>query len=165
LTTKQYPQPCSFFYPNCVFRLVFFHRIDTSLALESMYSSVLTENSSKYWNSGCRVSNYYNEAIQMNVIANGCYSFSNNRSVDTFSYIYKDTFVPFDSSINLISRSDHSSNNTKFQLNVYLQANTSYVLVVTTSSANVTGTFSTLVSGPNNVRFNCISEYLYYFCQ
>jgi hypothetical protein len=129
-----------------------------------MYSSVLTESSPVYSPSVCEKATYY-EAIYMNVVANGCYSFSNNRGVDTFSYIYKDTFVPLDSSINLISRSDNSLNNTQFQLTTYLQTNTSYVLVVATSPSNVTGTFSILVSGPNNVSFNPISEYLYYFCQ
>jgi hypothetical protein len=143
----------------------FFHRVDTSLVLESMYSSVLTENSSSYSNTGCGASNYYNEPIQMNVVVNGCYNFSSNRSLDTSSSIYKDTFFPIDSSINLISRSDHSLNNTQFQFTTYLQTNTSYVLVVATSSPNVTGAFSILVSGPSNVSFNRISKYLYYFCQ
>jgi hypothetical protein len=128
-----------------------------------MYLSMLTANSSTYSPTLCEEANYYYEAIQVNVVTTGCYNLSSKSIVDTFCYIYKDEFVPFNASINLISRSGISLNNTPFQLITYLEVNTSYVLVVTTSSPKVTGAFSIRVSGPNNVTFYRISEYLYCF--
>jgi hypothetical protein len=127
-----------------------------------MYSSALTANSSMYSPTGCGPSDYYYEAIEVNVVKTSCYSFDSNSSINTVGYIYKHNFNPFTPSQNLIWRIDANFNNTQLKVNANLQVGTKYILVVTTSSPNVTGAFSIVVSGPNNVSLNRIGEYLYH---
>ena len=127
-----------------------------------MYSSALTADSPTYSRTGCDMLKYYYEDIQVSVVEAGYYSLGSSSSVNTFDYIYANNFNPSIPSINLISRDDDSLNNTQLKLVIALQPNTTYVLVVTTYYPNVTGKFSVLLSGPNNISLNTISEYTYY---
>jgi hypothetical protein len=126
-----------------------------------VYSSALTGNSQTYAQFVYKASNYYYEAMQVNVGETGCYSFGINSSVDTFGYIYLDTFNPLFPSRSLIIQNGERLNNMQFKHPTRLHASVTYILVVTTSSPNVTGSFSILVSGPNNVSLNHISEYMH----
>ena len=125
-----------------------------------MYTSALASNSKMYSRTDCGESQYY-EAIEVNVILSGLYSLSSDSIVNTYGYIYKEKFNPVNTSKNLLSQNDNSCNTDQFKLTLDLQVGTTYILVVTTYYANVTGTFSITVSGPSNVSFNLISEYLY----
>jgi hypothetical protein len=131
--------------------------------MESMYSSALTQNSSTYSLKHCGLSNHFYEAIQLNVVETNYYSLRSNSSIDTHGSIYKNKFNPVDPSENFLLQNDDSCGGVQFELIVDLQAGTTYVLVVSTSLPNVTGAFSMVVSGPNNVSLKHISEYLYYF--
>ncbi|CAF4047003.1 unnamed protein product, partial [Adineta steineri] len=126
---------------------------DNSSSVQSVYSSVLTENHPTYSPTGCDLQNYYYEAIQMNVNESGYYSLISNSTIDTFGYMYGGNFYPSGPSINLISKSDNRSGEHQFQMRPFLRSTTANILVVTTDSANVTGTFSIIVSGFNNVTF------------
>jgi hypothetical protein len=128
--------------------------------MESTYSSVLTANSPRYSPTGCGASDYHYAAIQVNVVRTGCYSLDSSSSVNTFGYLYKNDFNPLNVSENLFAQNDGSMNNMQFKFITHLVASTTYVLVVTTSSPNLTAAFTVLVSGPNTVRLNRISEYL-----
>ena len=123
-----------------------------------MYSSALTVNSQTYARIGCDMSKYYYETIEVIVSTSGFYSLSSNGSIITFNYIYKGNFNPFNHGdwlkINYTNCNDRQTN-----LIINLQANTKYILVVTTYFPNVTGTFLVLAWGPNNVTLNTISEY------
>jgi hypothetical protein len=105
--------------------------------------------------------NYYYEAIQVDVFANGCYNITSNSTIDTDGYIYEDNFNLMIPSGNLLSRNDRSFRSNQFELLTRLQVNSNYILVVTTNEPNVTGAFSLIVNGPNMVRFNRTSEYFY----
>ncbi len=132
--------------------------------IQSTYESVLTVKTQTY----CRVcgrTNYYYETIQVNVQENGAYSFDSNSTIITYGYIYKSDFDPFNPTENVISQSGYDCDGYHFRLATYLQANTTYVLVVTTFDPNVQGPFSVLVIGPNNVSLNRISEYLYFIAE
>ncbi len=83
-------------------------------------------------------------------------------STITYGYIYKDSFNPFNPTINLLAGDYGRCFNDQFQLTIVLQANTTYILVVTTYFPNDTEAFSIFVSAPNNVNFNHIGEFLYY---
>jgi len=148
--------------PKLQISIDFLHRIETSLVVESIYSSALTENHQTYARTGYNEAGYYYEAIEVNVVEAGVYNFGSNSSVTQFGFIYNGSFNRFRPHQNLIVADDKSCDQ-QFKLRIYLQVNTAYVLVVTTFSPNVTGEFSIIVSGPNNVSFNHISEYLHYF--
>lgn len=78
--------------------------------------------------------------------------------MDTYGYIYKNSFNPTNSLVNLLAEDDQSYHNDQFKLVTPLQINTTYILVVTTYSPKVIGMFSVLVIGPNKVMFNHISK-------
>ena len=138
---------------------IYFYVIDDSFIVESIYSSELTEYSSTFARNNCESSDYYYEAIEIDVIESGCYNLTSNSTIDTYGYIYKDKFYSIDSTINLISENDRSFRSNQFEFITQLQTNTKYILVVTTNDPNVTGVFSLLVAGPTNARFNRISKY------
>lgn len=95
----------------------------------------------------------------MTVTETGRYSLGTNSTIDTYGYIYKNRFDPADPFVNLISEDDQSYRNNQFKIVTSLQINITYILVVTTYSPNVTGMFTVIVIGPNNVKFNHISKY------
>ncbi len=118
-------------------------------------------NSQRYGRTECSSSwNDYYEAIQVNVITSGSYTFSSDSSVDIYGYLYTDHFNPFNLSENLLSEDKFGCGNTQFKLVYYLQSNATYVLVVTTYEPSVTSEFSIIALGMNNITFNRISKYL-----
>jgi hypothetical protein len=139
-----------------------FHSIDdTSSVVHSIYSSEATANSQTH-SRNCQMLTY-GEVIQVNVVDSGCYIFGSNSRVNTFGSIYKNNFDPSNPSKNLFSYDqDGSGGGGQFRFASYLQANTKYKLVVTTSSANVTEKFSIVVSGLHNVTLDRTSECLHY---
>ncbi|CAF0757007.1 unnamed protein product [Adineta steineri] len=126
---------------------------DNSSSVQSVYSSVLTENHPTYSPTGCDVPNYYYEAIQMNVNESRYYTLNINSTNDTLGYIYAGNFYPSGPYINLIPESDKRFVELQFPMRPFLRSTTANKLVVTTYSPNVTGTFSIIVSGFNNVTF------------
>ncbi len=118
-------------------------------------------NSKLYTPTNCDVPNHYYEAIQMNVTATDYYNLGVHSSVNTSGYIYKNNFSPFNPSQNLLSNEYGTCIYPGFRPISYLQANTTYVLVATTYSPSVTGSFSILVYGPNKVSLKRLGEYIY----
>jgi hypothetical protein len=112
-----------------------------------------------FTDTSCEAPNYYYEAIQVDVVESGCYNLTSNSTYDTYAYIYKGNFNPISLTSNLLSENDQSGYSNQFELIISLQVNTTYVLVVTTVDSRMTGIFSVIVTGPNNVSLNRISEY------
>jgi hypothetical protein len=104
----------------------------------------------------------YYEAIQVNVYESGYYTFASDSSIDIDGYMYEDIFHPFRSTANLISKDYYSCINLQFRITVDLQINTTYILVVTTYSLNVSEPFSIIVSATNNTVLELLSEYIFY---
>lgn len=128
------------------YRVVLLSIVNATI-VERLYSSALTTSSRVYAETGCLASNYY-EAVQLNIVATGRYRFSSNSSVNLDQYIYRNTFYPFAPSANLLAVEPALAT---VQLSIVLQANTTYVLVVTSAIANQTGAFSIDVTGPNRI--------------
>jgi hypothetical protein len=108
-------------------------------------------------------SNYYYEAIQVTVIESGYYTFGVSSSSSVVGYIYKDSFNPLNPFINLMPEKNFLYFYVWLKLIPYFQANTTYVLVMTTLDPNVTGTLEVYVSGPKSVNLTMSSKHLYYF--
>jgi hypothetical protein len=143
----------------------------------SKYSSALTLGSGTFSRAGGSGSNYYYEAIQINVNTTGIYTFisqSNTREsnmdttdtstfvsqgyMDTYGYIYQDSFYPSNPAVNSLQQDDDNAGHLQFRLTVSCRADITYVLVFTTFSGGVTGPFSIMASGPDNVIFNSIDN-------
>jgi len=97
----------------------------------------------------------------VNVIEDGDYTLGSESTIDTYGYIYKDQFNPYDPSMNQVKEDDGGGCNDQFKLFVYLQTNTTYILVVTTWHPEVVGPFSIMGAGPKNVILKYTSEYVY----
>ncbi|CAF4063518.1 unnamed protein product, partial [Adineta steineri] len=131
---------------------------DNSSIVQSVYSSVLTENHPRYSRIDFDLSNYYFEAIQMNVNESRYHTLNINSSIDTYVYMYTENFYPSDPHINLILKNDNSFGEDQFEIRTVLQSTTANILVVTTFDSNVTGAFSIIVSGINSVTFERLFE-------
>jgi hypothetical protein len=96
----------------------------------------------------------------VNIVEDGYYSFASNTTIGPYGYIYKSHFNPFDPSMNLIGSDDQKGCENQFKLITYLEASTTYILVVTTYYPNKTGPFSIIALGPNNITLKRSSEFL-----
>jgi hypothetical protein len=72
--------------------------------------------------------------------------------------MYNHSSNPFNPFLNLLSKDANTCGNDQFSLTTNFQNNTTYVLVVTTYSPNVTGAFSILVSGSMSVTFSLVGK-------
>ncbi|UJR06796.1 hypothetical protein I4U23_011083 [Adineta vaga] len=134
----------------------------------SMYSSALTRDSAKYSRFRGNVftadysvtsnygssSNFYYEAIRLNITKTGTHTIMSQSSIDTYGFIYQTYFDPIHPSINILAEDDESGGNNQFKITKTLRAGYSYILVVTTWVGGVTGPFSIVVNTQNPIGFN-----------
>ncbi|CAF1416022.1 unnamed protein product [Adineta steineri] len=130
-----------------------------SSAVQSNYSSELNTSSQTY-SRDCRKSNYYYQTIRVNVVKTGYYALISSSNMNTFGDIYKDDFNPMNPVENLLSQDYRACSSQDFKFIVYLYTGTTYILVVTTSSPNMTGNFSILTSGPSNITLDRYTKIL-----
>ncbi len=137
------------------------HSIDSSsVSIQATYTSNLTATSSKYTRD-CIQPNYYYEAIEINVAENGYYTLVSDSNMNTFGYLYQTNFNPFNPFVNRIKIDYGGGCNAQFKLIDYLEKERTYILVVTTSDPNVTGSFTIIALGPSNVTPKRSGEYSY----
>jgi hypothetical protein len=136
-----------------------FFRLELQSVVQSMYSSALNITTSKYFRQECFTSNYYYQALQINVSVSGDYELSSSSGIDTFGYLYANVFNTFHPLRNLITSNDDGCNELQFWLQYYLQANTTYILVVTTFNSNIMGSFQVVSKGVARVSFSLFGEF------
>ena len=129
------------------------------LVIQSTYESILTKDTQTY-SRVCGRTNYHYETIQVSVQENNIYRFDSNNTIITYGYIYKDSFDPYNPTENLLAQSNFTCGRFHFELATYLEANKTYILVVTTFESNVRGEFSVLVYGSSNVTLNRLCKYV-----
>jgi hypothetical protein len=88
------------------------------------------------------------------VVTSGTYHITSKSHVDTYGYIYNNSFNGLDPRKNLLAENNDGCGKKQFKLKVDLQSGRTYVLVTTTNLPGVTGDFSIVVSGPTSVRFS-----------
>jgi len=125
-----------------------------------IYESMLTTSSDTY-SRDCIQSNYYYEAIEMNVIQSGYYAFVSDSQMNMFGDIYEQNFNRINPFENLLAQGYRACSYFNFLLVPYLNAHTTYILIVTTYSANITANFSIEIRGPENVTMKRLSESIY----
>lgn len=142
--------------------MLFSHLDYNSLIFESKYSSELTTTTQRYYRD-CGMGKYYYETIKVNVQETGYYTFGGISTIDTYGYIYQNNFNPFNPKKNLIAEDGCDIGHYKFNFIRALQANITYIMVVTTFSPNIQGNFSVVVSGPSSITLNRTSKRFYFF--
>jgi hypothetical protein len=88
----------------------------------------------------------------MNVSISGSYEFISNSSVDTYGFIYRNSFNATSPNENLLTQNDDSLDGSQFQIKISLESTANYILV-TTYTGNVKGSFSLIASGTGSVSF------------
>ncbi len=78
--------------------------------------------------------------------------------MDTYGFLYNDSFNPIYPRTNLVIDDDDGGDKREFRLTTCLEANITYILVVTTYHRLQSGSFSIFASGPNDVRLNRIRD-------
>ncbi len=123
------------------------------VVVTSNYSSALTTSSpmfTRYGGSGI----FYYEVIQIIVSVTGNYSFTCYSPVDTYGYLYTNSFDPSNVNVNLLAQDNGSGGNFQFYITILLQSGGTYILVVTTYAPGVTTTFSIITSGPVSISLS-----------
>ena len=117
----------------------------------SDYQSSLTESSETlhhlqdYLGIGC-----FYESLRINVSVDGTYRFRSNSTMDTYGYLYNNTFNSSNLRENLLTQDDENGGEGQFLIMQFIRTLTTYVLVVTTYEANVTGPFTACQSSTSN---------------
>jgi hypothetical protein len=132
---------------------------------QTVYSSEWTTNSQVYCRDRCSTpdyqydfdDDYYYEAILMNVSKASDFTIMSQSNINTYGYLYENSFDPFDTPLNLLMEDDNSGSNEQFKLTTFLRPSTIYVLVVTTFSPHVMGKFSIIASGTSFITLTRIS--------
>jgi hypothetical protein len=101
----------------------------------------------------CGKGNFYYEAQTVSVDTNGKYHFSSKSDIDTYGYIYINSFDPSNPRRNLLDENNDSGEKKQFKLKIHLQSRAKYILVTTTNSPGVIGSFLIIASGPKSVNF------------
>ena len=130
-------------------------QIVTSSTVQLQYSSALKISSQMYCRIGiCLAPNTYYEAIQIRVSTTGNYTIKCNSTMDTYGFIYNNSFDPSFPNLNLMSSDDESGGRFQFMIIIFLQSMTKYILVATTYFQNVIGPFAIVATGPGLLWFS-----------
>ena len=141
---------------------VSFTRLDTPSLVQSIYSSILSEDSPTFTDDHCKTASRYYEALRINVPQPGRYKFLGDSSAQVHGFIYANNFHPLESFVNLIAmgEDDRCVDNNKFQLDLFLPTNITYILVVTTAESTFISRFSMIMMGLANISLTEAGESL-----
>ncbi|CAF4047292.1 unnamed protein product, partial [Rotaria sp. Silwood1] len=114
------------------------------------YSSSLNNTSPTFYRTG-NSNIFYFEAIKVTTNTTGNYTFISNSGIDSFGYLYVNSFNSSNITSNLVTSNDDSGGNAQFLVIYTLQAGTTYILIFTTYSPNVITSFSIMALGPARV--------------
>ncbi|CAF1021563.1 unnamed protein product [Adineta ricciae] len=122
----------------------------------SLYLSTLNNSSATF----CRVGNcsnglyYYYTALRLNVSTNGTYYIVSYNNFYAYGYIYNSSFMASAPDTNFLISNEDGAGYGAFLLSTNISPISSYVLVVTTYSTNVTGPYAVIVYGKGTVSFS-----------
>ncbi len=101
---------------------------------------------------------YYYQAIRIENYTNGIYAFISNSSMNTYAYLYNNSFDPSSPSQNLITPYYESNSDGLFPITYSLQSYQTYILVVATHAADSTGELLLITAaGPSLVSMHSIT--------
>ena len=125
-------------------------------AVHVTYHGVLSYSDPQFNRHNTSASYFYYQAIQVIAPTSGTYIFTSDSSIDTFGYFYQTSVDPSYPAQNLITSDDDSGSREQFSFSVYLSSGSIYVLLVTTFSPGILGSFTIDASGPLGVQMAMI---------
>ncbi|CAF0960419.1 unnamed protein product [Adineta steineri] len=99
----------------------------------------------------------YLRRLCVKAIKSGYYSFRVSGAIDPYGSIYKNKFNPLHPLENLLNQDYVRDSHMQLKLDIYLDVDIIYVLVMTTFDSKVTGGFSIVVLGENEVILDRLS--------
>ncbi|CAF4174594.1 unnamed protein product, partial [Adineta steineri] len=99
--------------------------------------------------------NHYYQAIEITVTVSGTYIFMSSSTFNIYGYFYENSFDPYYPNLNLIAS---NNDNTQFRINITLQFQRKYILVITSFGYNITGAFLIKAIGPTPLLFTPINQ-------
>jgi hypothetical protein len=125
------------------------------------YQLELTTDSQMY-SRVCNLKIFYYETFEVKVPEIRYYTIQSSSNIDTYGYVYENSFNPLNTTENLLSSDDNDGGSGgQFKIEVPLYVDTTYILVVTTSYPNKIGKIKINMLGLANVTVKPISEYRY----
>jgi hypothetical protein len=100
---------------------------------------------------------YYYEAIMITVPETGGYAVESDSSIDTYGYLYLNSFNPLNIEENLIEGVDDYMEQYDFRIVYGFESTKTYILVVTTHNQLDTGPFSIIAWGPKPVTLTSVN--------
>jgi hypothetical protein len=101
---------------------------------------------------------YHYEAIKISVPVTDGYYIGSNSSIDTYGYIYLNSFNPLNTEENLIIGDDDNGDDSQFLIEMEFISTKTYILVVTAYDQNTTGPFVVFAAGSNAVKFTSMNN-------
>ena len=102
---------------------------------------------------------HYYEPIQINVVQSGNYTVSSIDNIyGVMGYLYKKHFNEFMPEERLIAHKSSGCPKDEFKIITELKSSVTYILIMVPRVEIPKDNISILVSGPNNITFNPISE-------
>lgn len=124
---------------------------DHFISFLGTHDITLSRSSSTFFRLTGSIGCYYYQAIKMNTDTNGIYTIISNSSMNTYGYLYDNSFDSTRPSQNLITSNDGSMGNGQFWIRNNLKSYHTYFLVVTTHEPDITGYVLITVVGPTSV--------------
>jgi hypothetical protein len=122
------------------------------------YQLELTTDSQIY-SRFCNLENFYYGAFEVKVPEIRYYTIQSSSNIDTYGFIYENKFDPLNTTENLLASDDNGGGSGgQFKFDIPLYVDTTYVLVVTTSSPKQIGQIDINLLGLTNVRIKRFSE-------
>ena len=141
---------------GCEERKTVYHPLPLAFlnTVNTTYASAWTTTSPSFSRYNGVAGNYYYEAIQVTVSTSGYYRFRSTSAIDSYGYLYTDSFLSSTPSMNVYTQDDDGAGSAQFQFTVVLQPGVVYILVATSYFPNIRAPFTVVVSGL--VRVNLV---------
>jgi hypothetical protein len=101
---------------------------------------------------------YYYEAIKISVPVTDGYYIGSNSTINTYGYLYLNSFNPLNIAENLITGDDDKGGDSQFLIEMELISTKTYILVVITYEQNVTGPFTVVTLGSKGVNITSMNN-------
>jgi hypothetical protein len=122
------------------------------------YPVALTTDSQTY-SRFCNLENFYYETFEVKIPEIRSYTIKSSSNIDTYGYMYESKFNPLNPTENLIASDDNGGGSGgQFKFEIPLYVDTTYILVVTTSSPKQIGQITINLLGLNNVTVKRLSK-------
>ena len=131
--------------------------LTSTSTVTTTYQNALTVDSSIYARANGWGTQYYYQAIEVNPLVSGSYTWISMGFCGIYGYIYIDAFDPFEPNTNMMQQAVDYSNYGQLQISAAFKSGRKYILIMTTLDERVQGEFSIDISGSASIVLQFIN--------